>query len=307
METRELIIIGSGPAGLTAAIYAARASLKPLVFEGIQPGGQLMITTDIENFPGFPEGIAGPELMDKMREQAQRFGSEHVFEEVERVDMSTRPFRVWSAGKEFAAKSLIVATGASARWMGLESEQQFHGRGVSACATCDGFFYRDLVVGVVGGGDTALEEANFLTRFAKKVYIIHRRDELRGSTIMQDRARANPKIEFVWNSVVDEIFGDNVVKGVRLKSTVDGSISTLALDGVFVAIGHDPNTAVFGDQLEKLPNGYLKVREGTKTNVEGVFAAGDVADSHYRQAISAAGTGCMAALDAQHYLESLPE
>lgn len=305
METRQLIIIGSGPAGLTAAIYAARANLKPMVFEGIQPGGQLMITTDIENFPGFPEGIAGPELMDKLRQQAQRFGSEHVFDEVERVDTSVRPFRLWSGGKEYQAHSLIVATGASARWLGIPSEQEFQGRGVSACATCDGFFFRDMDVAVVGGGDTALEEATFLTRFAKKVYLIHRRDQLRGSQIMQARAMSNPKIEFVWNSVIEEIFGDQVVKGVRLKSTVDGSVRNLAVDGVFMAIGHDPNTAVFGDQLDKHPNGYLKVDGFTKTNVPGVFAAGDVADSHYRQAISAAGTGCMAALDAQHYLEAL--
>lgn len=305
MQTHQLIIIGSGPAGLTAAIYAARANLKPLVIEGIQPGGQLMITTDIENFPGFPEGIAGPELMDKLRQQAQRFGSEHVFEEVERVDTSVRPFRLWAGGTEYQADALIVATGASARWLGIPSEKEFQGRGVSACATCDGFFFRDMEVAVVGGGDTALEEANFLTRFASKVHLIHRRDALRGSQIMQDRARNNPKIHFVWNSEISEIFGDQVVKGIRIRNTVDGTLKEMAVDGVFMAIGHDPNTAVFGDQLDKLPNGYLKLDGFTRTNVKGVFAAGDVADPHYRQAISAAGTGCMAALDAQHYLESL--
>jgi len=305
MDTYNLIIIGSGPAGLTSAIYAARANLKPLVFEGYQPGGQLMITTDIENFPGFPEGIAGPQLMDKMREQAQKFGSEHIFEEVERVDTSVHPFKLWAGGKEYQAKSLIVSTGATARWLGLPSEKEFQGRGVSACATCDGFFFRDMDVAVVGGGDTALEEANFLTRFAKKVYLIHRRDQLRGSQIMQDRVKSNPKIKIVWNSTVDEIYGDNVVKGIRLKSTKDGSLSKLAVDGVFMAIGHVPNTAAFGEQLEKDAAGYLKTTGFTRTNVPGVFAAGDVADPNYRQAISAAGTGCMAALDAQRYLETL--
>lgn len=307
MNVHKLIIIGSGPAGLTSAIYAARANLQPLVFEGFQPGGQLMITTDIENFPGFPEGIAGPELMDRMRAQAQKFGAEHVFEDVERVDTTQRPFKVWAGGKEYQAQTLIVSTGASARWLGIPSEKEFQGRGVSACATCDGFFFRDLDVAVVGGGDTALEEANFLTRFAKKVYLIHRRDQLRGSQIMQNRVKNNPKIEIVWNSVVDEIYGDKVVKGIRLKSTKDGSLSKLAVDGVFMAIGHVPNTSMFAGQLATDESGYLKVTERTRTNIEGIFAAGDVADTHYKQAITAAGTGCMAALDAQHYLESLGE
>lgn len=302
---RDVIIIGSGPAGLTSAIYAARAGLKPLVIEGIQPGGQLTITTDIENFPGFPEGITGPELMDRMREQAQRFGSEHEYDLVTKVDFSARPFKVWVGEELHEARTVIVATGASARWLGLDSETRMRGRGVSACATCDGFFFRDKVVAVVGGGDTAMEEASFLTRFASKVLVIHRRDSLRASQAMQNKAQANPKIEFVWNAVPVEILGKELVDGVRVKDTVTGELRDLAVDGVFLAIGHVPNTEVFGGQLTTDDKGYLVVHDRTRTNVPGVYAAGDVADPHYRQGISAAGTGCMAALDAQHELEEL--
>ncbi len=300
---RDVIIIGSGAAGLTAAIYAARADLKPLVVEGIQPGGQLTITSDVENFPGFPEGITGPELMERTRQQAKRFGSEHVYEVVTKVDLQSYPFKVWVGDELEEGRSVIVATGASARWLGLESEQKLMGRGVSACATCDGFFFRDQEIAVVGGGDSALEEATFLTRFASKVTIVHRRDELRGSPIMQKKAFDNDKVEFLWDSVPVDIEGDESVTGLRVKNVKTGEENVLGVTGVFMAIGHVPNTEIFKGQLEMDGSGYLVV-DGTKTNVEGVFAAGDVADTQYKQAITAAGKGCAAALDAQHFLET---
>jgi len=299
---RDLIIIGSGPAGLTAAIYAARADLKPLVIEGLQPGGQLTITTEVENFPGFPEGIQGPELMDRMRQQAMKFGSEHLYELVTRVDFSRRPFQVWTGDVKHEARSIIVATGASARWLGMESEKRLQGRGVSACATCDGFFFRDMKVAVVGGGDSAVEEATFLTRFAREVVIVHRRNELRASPVMRERAAGDPKVSFLWDSVPEEILGDDVVTGMKVRNVKTGEVSTVPLDGVFMAIGHTPNTEVFKGQLDLDGKGYVKVDRMTSTNVEGVFACGDVVDTRYRQAISAAGWGCMAALDVQHWL-----
>ena len=304
---RDVIIIGSGPAGLTAAIYAARANLSPLVIEGLQPGGQLTITTDVENFPGFPEGIQGPALMNQMRSQAERFGSEHLYDLVTRVDFSRSPFKVWVGDDLHEARSVIISTGASARWLGLEAEQRLQGKGVSACATCDGFFFRDLDVAVVGGGDSALEEATFLTRFARKVILVHRRDELRGSKIMQERALKNDKIEFLWNSTVKDIVGDDVVTALQVQNVKTGEVTEVPLDGVFMAIGHTPNTEVFKGILNMDPQGYLVTQNQTRTNVEGVFAAGDVVDTKYRQAITAAGWGCMAALDAQHYLESLAD
>jgi thioredoxin reductase (NADPH) len=304
---RDVIIIGSGPAGLTAAIYTARANLNPLVFEGLQPGGQLTITTEVENFPGFKEGIQGPALMEEMRSQAQRFGSEHVFDLVTKVDFSQRPFKVWVGDTLHEAKSVIITTGASARWMGLEAEQRLQGRGVSACATCDGFFFRDLKVAVVGGGDSAMEEATFLTRFASKVSVIHRRDELRASKIMAERALKNEKIEFVWDSTVDDILGDDAVTAIRVRNLKTGAVTDLPMDGIFMAIGHTPNTDVFKGHIDLDDKGYIVTSKQTRTNVDGVFAAGDVVDTRYRQAITAAGWGCMAALDAQHYLESLDD
>lgn len=309
-EHHKLIIVGSGPAGLTAALYAGRASLEPIVFEGVQPGGQLTITTEVENFPGFPAGILGPELMDLMRQQAQRFGAKSLYKNITSVDLSVRPFALASDNEEYRADALIIATGASAKWMGLPSEKTYMGYGVSACATCDGFFFKNLEVIVVGGGDTAIEEATFLSKFAAKVSIVHRRDELRASKIMQEKAKKNPKIEFVWDSVIEEILGKEEngrksVTGVRLKNTKTAQTSILKTDGVFMGIGHKPNTELFSGQLEMDSVGYLVTREkSTRTSVPGVFAAGDVADSVYRQAISAAGTGCMAAIDAERWLES---
>lgn len=306
MNIKDVVIIGSGPAGLTAAIYAARANLSPLVFEGLQPGGQLTITTEVENFPGFAHPIEGPELMDAMREQAIRVGTTVELNFVENVDLSQRPFKLTlDSGDEVFAKSLIIATGASAKWIGIPSEQALQNRGVSACATCDGFFYRNKDVVVVGGGDTAMEEAIYLSKMCNSVTVIHRRDTLRASKAMADRALANPKIQFEWNSEVNEIkdVSSNKVTGVVLKNTVDGTLKELKCDGVFVAIGHTPNTKLFVNQLPMDENGYL-LTNGVKTPVEGCFAAGDVWDIHYRQAITAAGMGCQAAIEAIRFLES---
>lgn len=305
----KVLIIGSGPAGLTAALYASRANLDPVVFEGMQPGGQLTITTEIENYPGFEQGIQGPELMDIMRKQAQKFGAKCEYKEVTEVDFSKRPFVVKSDNEIYTADSVIISTGASARLLGIETEKKFMGYGVSACATCDGFFYKGLKVLVVGGGDTAMEEANYLTKFASEVVVIHRRDGFRASQIMLERAQKNPKISFMTNTVIKEVLGIDengrkVVTGAILENTKDGSVEEIKTDGIFMAIGHQPNTKLFQGVLETDETGYLMVKPGTtKTNIEGVFAAGDVADKHYRQAITAAGSGCMAALDAQRYLE----
>ena len=305
-ETRELIIIGGGPAGYTAALYAARANLAPLVIEGFNWGGQLMVTTDVENYPGYPDGIMGPEMMAEFRRQAERFGTEFITDDVTRVDFSERPFRVWVENEEYSAHAVIVATGATARWLGLPCEQHFQGRGLSACATCDGAFFKEKELVVVGGGDSAMEEASFLTRYATKVTIVHRRDEFRASQIMIDRARANPKIEFITNAVVEDIVGDHKVEGVVLRDTVTGDRSELKVDGLFVAIGHDPTTALFVDQLDHDAAGYLVTKpHSTETNIPGVFAAGDVQDHVYRQAVTAAGSGCMAALDAERFLAAL--
>jgi len=306
MNTRKVVIIGSGPAGYTAAIYAARADLHPLVFEGIQPGGQLTITTEVENYPGFPEGILGPELMDNMRTQAQRFGAEILSETVSQVDFSRRPFYIKGDSTEIYAEAVIIATGASAKLMNIPSEQKLMGYGVSACATCDGFFFRDRKVLVVGGGDSAIEEASFLTKFASAVRIIHRRNELRASKIMRDRAFNNPKISFIWDCVVEEILGEKGtgVKAVRYKNVKTGEITEEPFDGVFLGIGHTPNTAVFRGQLKLDEGGYIVTTHGRSfTSVEGVFAAGDVHDSIYKQAVTAAGAGCRAALDAEKFLE----
>jgi thioredoxin reductase (NADPH) len=308
-EHHRVIIIGSGPAGLTAALYAARANLSPIVFEGMQPGGQLTITTEVDNFPGFPGGILGPELMDTMRKQAHRFGAVSIYKDITKVDLSARPFRLWSNELEYTADALVAATGASARWLGIPSEERYRGYGVSACATCDGFFFRGLEVVVVGGGDTAIEEATFLSKFASKVSIVHRRETLRASKIMQEKAAKNPKIAFVWDSVIEEIVGKEedgkkAVTAVRLKNVKTGAVADMKTDGVFMGIGHHPNTQLFQGQLDMDQTGYLITRgKGTATNVPGVFAAGDVSDSVYRQAISAAGTGCMAAIDAERWLE----
>ena len=311
-NVRHVIIIGSGPAGLTAAIYAARANLAPLVIEGEpsstsdQPGGQLMLTTEVENFPGFPEGIMGPELMLNFRAQAERFGAEFLTEKVTRVDFSERPFKVWVRDTEYQADSIIVSTGARSLMLGVEGESKLLGHGLSTCATCDGFFFRGQEIAVVGGGDSAIEEATFLTKFASKVTIIHRRDELRASKIMQDRAMANPKISFAWNAAVTDVLGDQAVEGVELTSTVDGTKTTLPVTGLFVAIGHTPNTDLFTGQVELDAEGYIAVDSpSTRTNLPGVFACGDVVDHTYRQAITAAGTGCAAALDAEKYLAAI--
>jgi thioredoxin reductase (NADPH) len=300
----KVIIVGSGPAGLTAAVYAARANLEPIVLAGSAPGGQLMITSDVENYPGFPDGILGPELMALFRQQAQRFGTRIVDVDIDRADFSGRPFRLWARGVEYKAESVVVATGASALWLGLESEERFRGRGVSACATCDGFFFKGRDVGVVGGGDTAFEEATFLTRFATKVHLFHRRDSFRASKIMVDRARSNPKIEIHPNTAVEEVVGDARVTGLRLRDTSTDVVREMPIGGLFVAIGYRPNTEVFRDWLTVDDNGYLVVRDETGSNIEGVFIAGDVHDHRYRQAVTAAGDGCKAAIDAERWLES---
>jgi len=307
-NVRETIIIGSGPAGLTAAIYTARGNLNPLVIEGYQAGGQLMLTTEVENYPGFKDGIMGPELMMEFRSQAERFGAEFITKDVTKVDLSDQPKKVWVGDDLYLAESVIISTGASANLLGLENESRLMGRGVSTCATCDGFFFRDKTLCVIGGGDSAMEEATFLTRFASKVYIIHRRQGFRASQIMLDRAKNNPKIEFILDTVVEDVLGEEQVEGVKIKNVKTGEESVLEVDGMFVAIGHTPNTNLFADQLETDKQGYILTSTDktsmTATNVSGVFACGDVQDSHYRQAITAAGSGCAAALDAEHYLES---
>jgi thioredoxin reductase (NADPH) len=313
-EARKVVIVGSGPAGLTAAIYTARAQLSPLVIEGEpsstsdQPGGQLMLTTEVENFPGFVEGIMGPELMQAFREQAARFGADYVTAKASRVDLSSRPFGIWvgdpdAAEPTYTAEALIVSTGAQSLMLNLPNEERLLGYGVSTCATCDGFFFRGREIAVVGGGDSALEEALFLTRFADKVTVIHRRGELRASKVMQQRAFAHEKIAFLWNTAVIDVLGDTTVTGIRVRDTISEEESTIDLSGLFVAIGHQPNTALFKGQLDMEENGYLRTFDGTRTNVEGVFACGDVQDHRYRQAITAAGSGCMAAIDAERWLE----
>ncbi len=316
---RDILIVGSGPAGLTAAIYSARANLRPLVIEGLpssssdQPGGQLMLTTDVENYPGFVDGIMGPDLMGRFRAQAERFGAEYLTTKVTRVDLSVRPFRAWapdpSTGEEqeYASKALIVSTGARALMLGLEAERRLMGYGVSTCATCDGFFFRGRDIAVVGGGDSALEEATFLTKFADTVTVIHRRKELRASKIMQDRAFKNPKVRFIWDTVVTDVVGDTKVQALKLRNIVTEEHSELPVAGLFVAIGHVPNTDLFKGQLDMDDNGYLITHDGSKTNIEGVFACGDVQDHVYRQAITAAGSGCMAAIDSERWLEAQHE
>ena len=303
-KPRDVAIIGSGPAGLTAAVYTARASLHPLMIEGVEAGGQLMLTTEVENYPGFIDGIMGPELMERMRKQAARFGTEFLTDNVTSVDFSASPFEIRTGDQAFQARSVIISTGASARMLGVPGEKELLGHGVSTCATCDGFFFRDQELLIVGGGDSAMEEAIFLTKFASKVTVVHRRDSLRASKIMQERAFDHPKIEFIWDSVLTEIFGNGKVAGARIKNVRTGDESEIPAGGVFVAIGHTPNSSLFEGQLE-LTGGYIVTkREGTETSVPGVFAAGDVVDFRYRQAITAAGMGCMAAIDAERYLEA---
>jgi len=305
-NVRNLIVIGGGPAGYTAALYAARANLEPLVIEGFQWGGQLMITSDVENYPGYPDGVMGPEMMSEFRRQAERFGTEFVTDDATRVDFSERPFRVWVDNDLYRANAVIIATGASARWIGLDSEERLKGRGVSACATCDGAFFRDKHIYVVGGGDSAMEEALFLTRFGIRVTIVHRRDEFRASQIMVDRARANDKIDFITNAVVEEVLGGDFITGLRLRNTETNETWDVPAGALFVAIGHDPNTGLFLDQLDHDAAGYLVTEpRSTQTNIPGVFAVGDVQDHVYRQAITAAGSGCMGALDAERYLAEL--
>jgi thioredoxin reductase (NADPH) len=302
-EHRRVLIVGSGPAGYTAAIYSARAALEPLMLAGLSFGGQLMITTEVENFPGYPEGVTGPLMMEELQKQAERFGTDILFEDATSVDFSSRPFKVSTDEKRYTADCVIVATGASARWLGLDSETRLLNNGVSACATCDGALFRNKPMAVVGGGDTAMEEALFLARFATQVTVVHRRGELRASKVMQERALAHEKIDFAWHSEVDEILGDEYVTGVRLRDVRDGSTREIDLEAVFVAIGHQPTTALFEGQLEMDDAAYLKVEAGaTRTSIEGIFACGDVADSNYRQAVTAAGTGCMAAIDAERWL-----
>ncbi|MBT6018963.1 thioredoxin-disulfide reductase [bacterium] len=304
---KQVIVIGSGPAGLTAAVYAARANLEPLVFEGSQPGGQLTITTDVENFPGFPDGIMGPELMDHMRKQAVRFGAKCEYKTVTKTDFSESPFKVWVRDQEYTADTIIISTGASARLLGLDSEKELMGYGVSACATCDGFFFKEKEVIVVGGGDSAAEEAIFLTKFASKVTIVHRRDELRASKIMRERVLNNDSIEIMWNSAVEDIHGtkETGVTGIKVKDTLSGEIRDVNCDGIFMAIGHVPNTGIFKGQIDLDEKGYISTQpDTTNTNVSGVFACGDVQDQVYRQAITAAGTGCMSAIDAERWLEN---
>lgn len=306
-----VIIIGSGPAGLTAALYTARANLKPVVFEGLQPGGQLTITTDVENYPGFEHGILGPELMEIMRKQAQRFGANCIFKIIDKVDFSSRPFKLYAENEEFLAKSVIISTGASAKLLGLASETEFMGFGVSACATCDGFFFRDQRIIVIGGGDTAMEESNYLTKFGKEVVIIHRRNEFRASKIMLERAEKNPKIKFLTNTVMEEVLGKNdngkkTVTGALLKNVLTNETFVHECEGIFLGIGHKPNTDIFKGQIELEDNGYIKTKKSsTETNIPGVFACGDAQDHIYRQAVTAAGTGCMAAIDTERYLEAL--
>ncbi len=307
-KIEKVIIVGSGPAGLTAAIYAARANLAPLMIEGEEAGGQLMITSDVENYPGFPNAVTGPELMTEMRQQAARFGTRFITRNVSKTDFSQRPFKVWIGDEMHVGQTIIIATGASAIYLGLESEKKFYSKGVSACATCDGAFFKNVEVAVIGGGDTAMEEANFLTRFASKVYIIHRRDSFRASKIMSERAQKNPKIQVIWNTVVEEVLGDKFVNALRIKNLKTNETSTLAVGGMFVAIGHRPNTAIFVGQLEADETGYLKTRgKSSYTSIEGVFACGDVQDHIYRQAVTAAGSGCMAAIDAERWLEAQGE
>ena len=302
-DVHDVIIIGGGPAGYTAAIYAARANLSPLVVEGFGAGGQLMLTTDVENFPGFPEGVTGPELMQHMRAQAERFGAAFETADVSRVDFSQRPFGVWVDDRELRARSVIISTGASARWLDLPSESRLRGFGVSTCATCDGFFFRDKPMVVVGGGDSAMEEASFLARMASSVTIVHRRDEFRASRIMAERALANPRIHVRWNAAVEEVVGQDKVEAVRVRDTVTGELEDIPAAAMFVAIGHDPNTSLFTGQVSLDENGYV-LTDGTRTSVEGVFACGDVQDTEYKQAITAAGSGCMAAMDAERWLEA---
>jgi thioredoxin reductase (NADPH) len=300
----KLVIVGSGPAGLTAAIYAARANLEPIVIAGSAPGGQLMLTSDVENYPGFPDGIQGPELMAAFRAQAERFGARLIDVDIDRVDFSVRPYCVWARGTEYRGQAVVIATGASALWLGLDSETRLRGRGVSACATCDGFFFKDREIAVVGGGDTAFEEATYLTRFATKVHLLHRRDTFRASKIMVDRALAHPKIEVHPNVAVEEVVGADKVRGVRLKDTRTGDLSDLDVEGLFVAIGYEPNTAAFRDWLDVDEKGYLVVRDETRSKIDGVFIAGDVHDHRYRQAVTAAADGCKAAIDAERWLEA---